>query len=443
MAVATGDRQRVDRQQAGISPQLPADQISYTDLYARWEKGNWSASEIDFSQDKLDWQNRLEPIQREAAVWQYSLFFWGEDAVADTLSPYIEAAPREEQKYFLATQQVDEARHAVFFKRFMAEVAGIGSGRAAAEGLEAIRTKLTPGFRVIFNRLDRMAEELHKDRSRVKLAEAVTLYHLLIEATLAQSGQHMITDYLKRMEVLPGFLAGMENVATDEQRHIAFGVKLIADLAREDERVPAAVARILRELTPYTSQVLQPPNWDERYVTCFGFSWDDVGIAGMKSLIARLRAAGLDPYNLPGGPIFFTDMTVEETVRRGRQLARAGITGVRSGPTDRDPETVALLFDTMRRRVRRDHGLRTPATFQWQFTDSDIAPWYLRVEDGTATAAEGVAPDPDLVIKVPYQLWVDVVGGRRNGLQALVSGKMKVSGNPLALRKLQRVFAEH
>jgi hypothetical protein len=31
-----------------------------------------------------------------------TLFFWGEDAVADNLSPFIDAAPREEQKYFLA-----------------------------------------------------------------------------------------------------------------------------------------------------------------------------------------------------------------------------------------------------------------------------------------------------------------------------------------------------
>ncbi|MCW2968237.1 MAG: sterol-binding protein, partial [Solirubrobacteraceae bacterium] len=29
-------------------------QITYDDLYARWEKGNWRATEIDFSQDRID-----------------------------------------------------------------------------------------------------------------------------------------------------------------------------------------------------------------------------------------------------------------------------------------------------------------------------------------------------------------------------------------------------
>ena len=57
--------------------------------------------------------------------------------MADGLSPYIDAAPLEEQKYFLATQQVDEARHAVFFKRFMEEVVGIGG--STGEALAAIK----------------------------------------------------------------------------------------------------------------------------------------------------------------------------------------------------------------------------------------------------------------------------------------------------------------
>ena len=103
-----------------------ADQISYMDLYTRWEKSNWRAMEYDFTQDREDWHEKLSDLQRNAALWNYALFFHGEDSVTDNLSPFIDAAPREEQKYFLATQQVDEARHAVLFKRFMHEVVGRG-----------------------------------------------------------------------------------------------------------------------------------------------------------------------------------------------------------------------------------------------------------------------------------------------------------------------------
>ena len=52
-----------------------ADQVSYDDLYARWERGNWRATEIDFSEDRRQWQERFSDLERRAALWNYALFF--------------------------------------------------------------------------------------------------------------------------------------------------------------------------------------------------------------------------------------------------------------------------------------------------------------------------------------------------------------------------------
>ena len=153
---------------------IAADQISYADLYARWEQGNWRATEIDFTRDREDWLERFTEMDRRSALWTYSLFFHGEDSVADNLSPFIDAAPREDQKYFLATQQVDEARHAVLFARFLREVAGAGADIGSS--LDETRPGLTWGFRKVFDRLDRMTAELRRDHSKPKLAQAITLY---------------------------------------------------------------------------------------------------------------------------------------------------------------------------------------------------------------------------------------------------------------------------
>src|SRR6266536_6702088 len=162
-------------QKDGIDQRSFVDQISYDDLYRRWEQGNWKATEIDFSEDRKGWQS-LSEMQRKSALWTYSMFFYGEDSVTDNLSPYIDAAPLEEQKYFLATQQVDEARHAVFFHRFFREV--IGAGETIADGLAYTEPQLNWGYRHVFDRLDRMADELRKDRSLPKFAQAITLYHM-------------------------------------------------------------------------------------------------------------------------------------------------------------------------------------------------------------------------------------------------------------------------
>ena len=121
----------------------------------RWEQGNWSAYDIDFSADVAGWSG-LSDIQRRSAMWIYSMFFYGEDRVADTLAPYITAAPTEEQAYFLATQQVDEVRHSLFFHRFFKEVIGVG-GESIQETLASTLPQLNWGYLGVFDRLDRMA----------------------------------------------------------------------------------------------------------------------------------------------------------------------------------------------------------------------------------------------------------------------------------------------
>jgi hypothetical protein len=414
-----------------------ADQVSYQDLYERWERGNWRASEIDFSTDAQQWRERFSDLERRSALWNYALFFWGEDAVTDNLSPFIDAAPREEQKYFLATQQVDEARHAVFFKRFMREVAGLGDGTVAG-GLEAIRPQLTWGFVKTFELLDKHVDELRRDRSRTKLAQAVTLYHIVIEATLAQPGQHFIEDYLTRRDLLPGFRGGMHNVSRDEQRHIGFGVKLLRDLAAEDPEVPDAVADLLREVLPYSAAVFVPPGWDRRYSEVFGFTLEEIYDHAGRSFESKLRAAGLPVESLPGPIPYPYDL--EPTVRAERMVAmlQAGLLGEGDGAPPRDPATMELLFDSLRRGVDFRHAPPGPLTVQWDFPDAE--PWHLRVDNGSTAVAPGYVVGADITYRVRYDDFVDVFAGRLDPRRALLRGKLRPRGSMRALWSTRRLF---
>jgi hypothetical protein len=416
---------------------VAADRISYEDLYTRWEKGNWRAIEYDFAQDREDWNGKFSDIQRTAALWNYSLFFHGEDSAADNLSPFIDAAPREEQKYFLATQQVDEARHAVFFKRFMHEVVGLGDGSVAG-GLAASRDKLTYGFVRTFQHLDRVVDELRRDRSRTKLAQAVTMYHLIVEAALAQPGQHFIEAYLTRQEVLPAFRAGMRNVSLDEQRHIGFGVKLLRDLSLEDPEVPDAVADLLRDVLPATVAVFVPPGWDRRYAECFGFTLEEIYEEGDRSFESKMRAAGLPIEDLPGPTLFPVELPPQERARRQLVLLQAGILGERNGPPARDPETMALLFDSVRRGVDFRTAPEGPLTVQWEFPDAD--PWHLRLDNGSTAVAAGRVEAPDIVFRARYEDFVDVIGGRLDPRRAMATGRLRPRGSLRTLWSARGLF---
>jgi hypothetical protein len=412
------------------------EQIDYADLYARWERGNWSATEIDFSQDRIDWHERFTPEQRRGALWLYTLFFHGEDSVTDNLSPYIDAVPLEEQKYFLATQQVDEARHAVFFNRFMHEVVGVGDGSLGG-GLRATQSQLTWGHRKTFARLDRMAAELRHDHSPRKLAAAVALYHVVVEGTLAQPGQHMIETSLERLDLMPGFREGIRNVAIDEQRHIAFGVKLLADLYSADPQgTQDAIVDVIREVLQWTMSVAVPPGWDESYTTCFGFSLEDLYEEGARANEARLRAVGLPLDEIAHFP-FPMDVTPRERGRRALTLLRAGLLGEGNGPVGRDPETVRIFFELLARNARGEevpHG----TTIQWEFPDME--PWHLVLEGRRKTAIQGRLPKPTVRLRMRWDDFGELVSERAQPQQLLLRGRMRPWGDPRLLLKLQRLF---
>jgi hypothetical protein len=424
-------------QAATENPRSALDNISYEGLYKLWEKGNWSAYGLDFEQDKTDWHETFDDLERKAALWNYSMFFHGEDSVTDNLSPYIDAAPLEEQKYFLATQQVDEARHAVFFKRFMHEVVENGRGDIASS-LEATRPELTWGFRRTFDHLDKVADNLRKDRSIPNLARSIVMYHLLVEATLAQPGQHFIEGYVEERGVLPGFFEGMRNVSRDEQRHIGFGVKMLSDLVKQDPDCAYAVADLIREVMPFMTGVFVPPNWDRRYTEVFGQTIEEVYEHGMVSLEQKLKAAGLPLEDLPGPPPIPVDLTPRERAERAIAMLQAGYIGEKTGPPARDPEKVGVLFDVIKRSVDTSATPNGAATIAWEFDDFD--PWFMRIDNGSTSAEQGRVENADLVLRCKFEDWVDLVAGRRDPRIALATGKIRPRGKVRMMLRMGKLF---
>ncbi len=413
-----------------VASQSLMDNITYEDLYRRWEGGNWSAYEIDFAEDRNGWQ-ALSEIQRRSAMWIYSMFFYGEDRVADTLAPYITAAPSEEQAYFLATQQVDEVRHSIFFHRFFKEVIGVGG-----ESLQ-----LNWGYLGIFNRLDRMAEELRKDRSLPMYAQAITLYHLIVEGSLAQPGQHFIEDFFASEESMPGFTAGMANVSRDEQRHIGFGVKVLSEVLAESEECKAAVVELLREVLPYGPAVFSPPNLDREYTECYGFSLEDIYAFGLKLIRQRWRTIGYPTEEMPPGVFPFDPEKSEEEVAKSQvKLIMAGIIGAPDGPPpDSSPELQRLYFEVISRVADPTAANGSPLVYQWRFSDAD--PWHLRIDNGSTRAEPGEAPNPDLVIESSWADWVASGKPDANRVKMVMQRRIRPRGSVRELARMRKVFA--
>ena len=317
----------------------------------------------------------------------------------------------------------------------MSEVAG--RGHDVESSLAATAPILTWGFKKTFDRLDQMADELRKDRSRPQFAKAITLYHIVIEATLATPGQHFIEEYLANRKIMPGFYEGMRNVSKDEQRHIGFGVKCLYDLQREDPECKVAVAELLREVMPYTVGVFIPPNWDERYVTVFGKSIEDIFEDGMTSLDQKLRTAGMPLEELDGVPIR-TDIPPRQRAEETVQLMRANLLGEKHGAPGRDRELLQIYFDTLRGTLDTRALNGDQAVIQWDF--ADMEPWHIRIDNGNSAAVPGRAESPELTLKCRFEDWVDVTAGWEDPRSAILKGKIRPSGKLKNLWRMRKVL---
>jgi ribonucleoside-diphosphate reductase beta chain len=288
---ATTDPALMESADRGVS-----NLLSYADLYRLWERQQWRTQDIDFTQDRIDWHERIPEDERFQRMYGLSSFFIGEQRVAEELGPMMRAAPTEEMRIFLCTQIADEARHVAFFNRFYAEV-GVLQSDNLADRLAETSEHLNPEFHVLFDemlrgRVDRLARD---PEDLEALVEAITLYHMIIEGMLALTGQHFIIEYNEEQGTLPGFVEGFNNVARDEHRHVAFGARFLREMAEADERYLEAIQRTLVECGPAADGVLQPKWYVEGETDLFGYSMEETRAFAMKALERRLKVIGLTP----------------------------------------------------------------------------------------------------------------------------------------------------
>src|SRR3954464_2490826 len=67
--------------------------LDYTQLYNLWEKQQWLTQDLDFSQDRVDWHEKIPPEERFQRMYGLSSFFIGEQRVAEELGPVTRARP--------------------------------------------------------------------------------------------------------------------------------------------------------------------------------------------------------------------------------------------------------------------------------------------------------------------------------------------------------------
>jgi ribonucleoside-diphosphate reductase beta chain len=261
-------------------------------LYELWERQAWQSHTIDLSRDAEDWA-AMDPGLRERLEWNLAGFFVGEERVTTQFSGLVMSYESQSEEAFLATQQVDEARHAQHFNRFYEQVIGVQG--TFEERLERAREDVSPAFVRMFDGLlvewgDRLVRDPHDLEAKV---DFVVLYHMLIEGTLALTGQWFLTDFMERHEILPGWVEGFRLISRDEHRHVAYGTWYLREKAADPALRERIGARLV-ELLPLTNDVLVPRGVDPVTWRMLDYTMQETTEFALGALSRRLKVIGID-----------------------------------------------------------------------------------------------------------------------------------------------------
>src|SRR5690348_10167303 len=260
----------------------------FTTLYRKYLKQRWDVYDLDFTQDKVDWEEKMTEEERQSFMAIASGFHHGERQVEVELPVFMIGAS-EEEKIHIAAQIEDEARHTVFFDRFYREVIGL-EGDDIMDILDASFQWVAETFVGPFGLLAYQAEELRQnpydERARVRYG---TNYFLWIEGVLALSVMKVTLSYARWRGFLPAYYTGFTATCRDESRHVQGGMRYLRDAVRRDPSMINEIHDTLRTILSLAGVVSR-----RIYYEPLGWTTDEVRMLFSQQLRRKLGDVGID-----------------------------------------------------------------------------------------------------------------------------------------------------
>ncbi len=259
----------------------------YTTLYRRYLKQRWDVYDLDFSQDKVDWDEKMTEAERQSFLAIASGFHHGERQVEIELPVFMIGAG-EEEKLHISAQIEDEARHTVFFDRFYREVVGL-QGDDIMDILDASFPWVSETFVGPFGLLAYQADEVRRnpydERARVRYG---TTYFLWIEGVLALSVMKVTLSYARWRGFLPAYYTGFTATCRDESRHVQGGMKYLQDAVRKDPSMIREIHETLRTILTLAKVASREVIYEP-----LGWTQDEVRMLMNQQLRRKLNDVGI------------------------------------------------------------------------------------------------------------------------------------------------------
>jgi putative sterol carrier protein len=105
-------------------------------------------------------------------------------------------------------------------------------------------------------------------------------------------------------------------------------------------------------------------------------------------------------------------------------------------------KVLSQIFDNMAGRFQPDRAGNQSAVIGWDITSPEgTHSWQLKVADGTCTAVQGNAEPARVTLGMALPDFLRFLTGQLDGMQAFMTGKLKLSGDMMFAQSMQAWFA--
>jgi len=104
------------------------------------------------------------------------------------------------------------------------------------------------------------------------------------------------------------------------------------------------------------------------------------------------------------------------------------------------PDSIETFMLLMPMGFNPERAGSAKATLQFEFTGSVEGICHLIISEGTIKAKEGKSKMPDLVIKTPFDVWMDIQTGKADGGQMFMEQKYTAEGDMDLLLNMSKFF---
>jgi len=230
-------------------------------LFAGGNAKFWNPADIDFSQDRADWEG-LSEGEREIATTLCAQFVAGEESVTQDIQPFMQAMRIEGRlgdEMYLTQFAFEEAKHVEVFRRWL-DAVGV---TADLSGYVS-----NPAYQRMFgDELPESLAALATDASPAAQVRASVTYNHVVEGMMALTGYYAWHKICVERGILPGMQELVRRIGDDERRHMAWGTftcrRHVAGNdanwavfeSRMMELIPTAVQNTVEFFEPFGSRV--------------------------------------------------------------------------------------------------------------------------------------------------------------------------------------------